>query len=260
MKEDILEGLPTKQIKTYRLAMPDAQAEAYSRAVAEAQRGERTMGSMLKAIHALRGISLHPDGGGAVDGYDPRAVQSWIDRSARVRQAISILREVERSGEKALVFIEDRGVQRALAQALTTLFSLPAEPSIINGDVPGPKRQAIVDSFQAAPPGFAVLILSPKAAGIGLTITAANHVLHLSRWWNPAVEDQCNDRVYRIGQTKPVTVHVPIATHPVFGDASFDVTLDALLERKRTLSRHMLSPPVSDSDIGVLFGATVRDG
>lgn len=53
------------------------------------------------------------------------------------------------------------------------------------------------------------MVLSPKAAGVGLTITAANHVIHLSRWWNPAVEDQCNDRVYRIGQSKAVTVHVP---------------------------------------------------
>ncbi|WP_163484901.1 helicase-related protein, partial [Escherichia coli] len=70
-------------------------------------------------------------------------------------------------------------------------------PVIINGTVPGGARQKRVNDFQAKRPGFDAMILSPKAAGVGLTITAANHVLHLSRWWNPAVEDQCNDRVYR---------------------------------------------------------------
>jgi len=103
-----------------------------------------------------------------------------------------------------------------------------------------------------------VLILSPKAAGVGLNIVAANHVIHLSRWWNPAVEDQCNDRVYRIGQTKPVSIHIPMATHPEFPDEAFDEVLDRLLENKRRLSRDMLTPPTSDSDIENLFGETIR--
>ncbi|WP_189354631.1 C-terminal helicase domain-containing protein, partial [Mesorhizobium sp. M2A.F.Ca.ET.039.01.1.1] len=90
-----------------------------------------------------------------------------------------------------------------------------------------------------------------------LTITAANHVIHLSRWWNPAVEDQCNDRVFRIGQDKPVTVYIPIARHPVYGEGSFDIKLNALLERKRTLSRDMLVPPVWETDIDELFSATM---
>jgi SNF2 family DNA or RNA helicase len=101
------------------------------------------------------------------------------------------------------------------------------------------------------------MVLSPKAAGVGLTITAANHVIHLSRWWNPAVEDQCNDRVYRIGQSKPVTVHVPMAVHRSLGDRSFDANLDRLLESKRSLSRHMLAPPVGEADVGVLFNETI---
>jgi hypothetical protein len=157
------------------------------------------------------------------------------------------------------VFVEDRAVQIAFAAAASTLFGLRVEPAIINGATPGGKRQAIVDRFQGGPPGFDLLVLSPKAAGVGLTITAANHVIHLSRWWNPAVEDQCNDRVYRIGQDKDVTVHIPIAVHPDYGDASFDVTLDGLLQRKRTLSHDMLAPPVSESDVGVLFETAVGD-
>lgn len=71
------------------------------------------------------------------------------------------------------------------------------------------------------------------------------------------MEDQCNDRCYRIGQDKPVTVHVPIAIHPDYGDSSFDVRLDALLARKRRLSRDMLLPPIEEGDVAALFGASV---
>ena len=256
MKEDILEGLPPKAVSTYRIVMPPSQASAYHSAVLGAKGGEQSMGAMLKAIHALRGISLHPDGAPG-DPYDLAWQRRWIESSARVRQTIEILKEIEAKGEKALVFIEDRAIQKAFAAVAASLFALPGEPKIINGAVAGGDRQALVDRFQRARPGFDLLLLSPKAAGVGLTITAANHVIHLSRWWNPAVEDQCNDRVYRIGQDKPVFVHVPLAIHPDYGDDSFDVKLDRLLAAKRSLSRHMLAPPTGDGDISKLFAETV---
>jgi hypothetical protein len=79
----------------------------------------------------------------------------------------------------------------------------------------------------------------------------------LSRWWNPAVEDQCNDRAFRIGQTRPVTVHLPMAVFPPRPDASFDKTLDELLSAKRSLSREMLMPPTSERDVEDLFGRTI---
>ena len=101
------------------------------------------------------------------------------------------------------------------------------------------------------------MILAPRATGVGLNITAANHVIHLSRWWNPAVEDQCNDRAYRIGRNKEVTVYLPIARHPVFGDSSFDVKLDELLSRKRKLSQDLLVPAESTSDYQEMFSQTV---
>jgi SNF2 family DNA or RNA helicase len=102
------------------------------------------------------------------------------------------------------------------------------------------------------------MILSPRAGGVGLTLTRANHVLHLSRWWNPAVEDQCNGRVQRIGQTRPVIIHLPIATLDD-GKPSFDENLDALLGRKRKLMRETLIPPeaAADQDRDELFRATV---
>jgi hypothetical protein len=257
MKENHIEGLPEKKIRSYETHMPRAQAEAYVDAVRAAQAGERSHGAMLKAIHALRGISLHPEGARNVDPYDAQSAAVWLGQSARLTRAVEILRQIRSAGEKALIFIEDRAVQKAFAGVSATLFDLHAEPTIINGEVPGHRRQDYVKRFQDTPRGFDLLVLSPKAAGIGLTITAANHVIHLSRWWNPAVEDQCNDRCYRIGQDKPVTIHLPIAIHPALGEASFDVTLDRMLTRKRSLSRNMLAPPVSDGDIGALFGATV---
>jgi hypothetical protein len=107
----------------------------------------------------------------------------------------------------------------------------------------GRARQRKVERFQALPPGFATMILSPRAGGVGVTLTAANHVIHLSRWWNPAVEDQSTDRVFRIGQTKPVQVYFPMAIHPEFGDHSFDAVLHRLLERKRAVSRELLFVP-----------------
>jgi SNF2 family DNA or RNA helicase len=259
MKETTMDGLPEKSIKKYPSTMPQVQAEAYAKAVATARSGQRDQGSMLKAIHALRGISLHPDGGERVNAYDANSVADWTKSSARLEQAIGILRRIQEREEKAIIFIEDRSVQRAFAAASSLLFGLKSAPAVINGEVPGAKRQAIVDRFQSSPRGFDILVLSPKAAGIGLTITAANHVVHLSRWWNPAVEDQCNDRVYRIGQEQPVTIHIPIAVHPAFGNGSFDQTLDALLERKRALSKHMLAPPLQESDVGALFGAAVGE-
>jgi hypothetical protein len=85
-------------------------------------------------------------------------------------------------------------------------------------------------------------VLGPKAAGTGLTLTAATHVIHLSRWWNPAVEEQCNDRVHRIGQSKPVTIHVPMAIHGGYREHSFDCLLHSLMMRKRRLATAALWP------------------
>src|SRR5262249_37662415 len=115
----------------------------------------------------------------------------------------------------------------------------------INGDVAGEKRQAVVDAFQTERGTFDVMILSPRAGGVGLTLTSANNIIHLSRWWNPAVEDQCTDREYRVGQNQTVHVYYPMAVHPLYGTSSFDELLNALLTRKRTLSSRMLLPPVN---------------
>ena len=255
------EGLPEKRSEVRRVSMPPEQAEVY-REVVVAARGTGAVarkGDMLRTLHQLRGRSLHPFAPASVlhqvEKYD-----GYVLQSARLRETINILEEIDRRGEKALIFLESLEMQALLADLLHHRFGLSRRPFVINGSVPAADRKRRVDQFQSGERGFDVLILSPRAAGIGLTITAANHVIHLSRWWNPAVEDQCNDRTYRIGQSKPVTVYCPIAVHPEFGDASFDVALHNLLERKRSLSRDMLMPPETTSDVDDLYRGTVGVG
>jgi Helicase conserved C-terminal domain len=133
-----------------------------------------------------------------------------------------------------------------LAGLLQRRYALTNAPMTISGKVSGAARQARVDRFQAMSEGFGVMLLSPRAGGVGLTLTRANHVIHLARWWNPAVEDQCTGRVLRIGQERPVTVYFPLAVLPD-GRPSFDGNLHALLARKRGLMRDALLPPEAES-------------
>jgi hypothetical protein len=99
-------------------------------------------------------------------------------------------------------------------------------------------RQKLIDRFQAKP-GFNAIILSPLAVGFGVNIQAANHVIHFTRTWNPAKEDQATDRAYRIGQDRDVTVYYPSVVGQGFD--SFDVVLHRLLAWKRTLAEDMLN-------------------
>lgn len=258
MKDEVLEGLPKKTVVPYPTPMPAIQAQAYGDVVSKAlsSEGPRARGAMLEVVQHLRGISLYPGDAASDDLFSVSGCEAWIGRSARLGKSFEVLRDLERRGEKGLIFVEQRNMQDLLASAMSTMFGME-RPLIINGNTPGHRRQDMVDDFQGRRRGFDAMILSPKAAGVGLTITAANHVIHLSRWWNPAVEDQCNDRVYRIGQERPVTIHVPMAVHPALGDKTFDVTLDRLLERKRAMSRNLLMPPVFDTDLDEVFSMSL---
>jgi SNF2 family DNA or RNA helicase len=240
MKADHLDGFPEKKIHIRKRAMPDSQAQIYANIVARAKQPES--GPMLETLHLLRGVSLHPiwpPGGEITDQ------RSFIEQSARLAETFLILDEIAARREKTLIFLESLELQDHLALMIKNRYGLKRRPMQINGDVAGEKRQKLVDEFQAKRNTFDVMILSPRAGGVGLTLTSANNVIHLSRWWNPAVEDQCTDRVNRIGQNQTVHVYYPMAVHPLYGDASFDELLDVLLTRKRELSRRMLLPPVN---------------
>jgi hypothetical protein len=240
LKADHLEGLPQKHVHVRRREMPEHQAKAYAEVVARAK--SDNSGRMLETLHHLRGLSLHPvwPQTSTISNQD-----AYISQSARLAETFDILDEIAKRREKALIFLESLDMQYQLALIIKQRYGLEKRPMQINGEVSGDKRKKTVDIFQKQNSGFDVLILSPKAGGVGLTLTAANHVIHLSRWWNPAVEDQCTDRIYRIGQNQPIHVYYPMAVHPDYGDASFDEVLNGLLERKRSLGHRMLVPPVN---------------
>ena len=189
-------------------------------------------------LHHIRSVSVHPGMGATADNA------AFIKESARLTAAMSILRSIAEKGERALVFIEHRQMQYRFIELVKAEFGLK-QIDLINGDTPIQKRQAIVNRFQhhlEVDGGFDLLVLGPKAAGTGLTLTAATHVIHLSRWWNPAVEEQCNDRVHRLGQTRPVSVHLPMAIHPEYREQTFDCLLQSLMNRKRRLAAAALWP------------------
>jgi SNF2 family DNA or RNA helicase len=235
LKEDRLPDLPPRCDAISRAEMRGVQLVAYEEAVALG-RSDQGAGRVLEALQRLRAVSLHPEADAAVGDAE------WIVGSARLGLALEALDAIAEKGERALVFLDDLTMMARLAGLLQRRFRLPAAPMTISGKVAGAARQARVDRFQEAPGGFDVMLLSPRAGGVGLTLTRANHVIHLARWWNPAVEDQCTGRVLRIGQELPVTVHVPLAVLPD-GKPSFDENLHTLLERKRRLMRDALMPP-----------------
>jgi len=261
MKSDALKGLPKKHVHNLQQAMPTIQADLYRELVtrAAAASAQSKSSVMLTTLAEMRGCSLHPVdpvfAGGDLDSY--------AAQSARLSIVLKVLEEISQKREKVLIFLEDLNMQAKLASLLHRRFALAKQPSIINGTIPGAKRQQIVDEFQSAGSGFGVMILSPRAGGVGLTITAANHVVHLSRWWNPAVEDQATDRVYRIGQTRDVHVYIPMAVHPdpLIEQSSFDLRLNTLIERKRNLTRDLFSPPeATESDLADLLREVANEG
>lgn len=265
LKTDVCEGLPHKYEHPCRREMPDSQIQAYMNVIyngkirlKNAETKERRE-QILKTLFAIRDVSLHKDGATAsLAGFETMPVDDIINGSARMMATVDILQTVREKDEKAIIFLLSRKMQYIVQKVLSSKFGINVM-SPINGMIMGSKRLEIIDDFQRQP-GFQVLILSPEAAGVGLNITAANHVIHLSRLWNPAKEDQATDRSYRIGQHKDVHVYYPMAVHPRLGDGgSFDEKLDRLLSQKRQLSYNVLVPPAPDEDVEYGLGMSLLD-
>lgn len=251
LKEDKLPDLPRPVQRVSEALMSGAQLAQYEAAIQDARQINKP-GAVLEILQRMRALSLHPGGSPLMSDGD------FIAASARMRIAFEALDSIAERRERVLVFLDDLELQARLAGVIQRRFSMAAPPMIINGNVSGASRQARVDRFQIGPDEFDAMILSPRAGGVGLTLTHANQVIHLSRWWNPAVEDQCTGRVVRIGQTRDVEVHIPISVLPG-GKASFDQNLHELLERKRRLMRDALLPPnATDADRDALFQATIN--
>lgn len=238
LKKDVAKDLPLKTETNVDRYMPEIQAHAYHEALTFLREGNSSKQKM-QGFQDMRRISLHP----LSPEHATTSADEYIKQSARLVALFELLDKIYEKGEKALVFVESINMHQWLSVYIETRYNMSHKPDRIFGSVSAQSRQAIVDRFQdQTNTGFDTLLLSPKAAGVGLTLTAATHVIHLTRWWNPAVEDQCTDRAYRIGQTNDVYVYYIRALHPTYGESSFDGVLDQLLKSKRALASGVLAP------------------
>lgn len=207
---------------------------AYKTKIVEAD-SKRIGQTMLGMLHHLRRLCAHPVPMGESADLS-RPLHEVIVASPKLGWLLNTLESIRQRHEKVIIFTELRDIQRVLQHYIGERFG--TRPVIVNGDTDArsektSSRQNLIDAYQRAG-GFGVIILSTQAVGFGLNIQAANHVIHYTRPWNPAKEDQATDRAYRIGQQRPVTVYYPT----IYADdyVTFEKRLDELLSTKRELA------------------------
>lgn len=255
-KIDVAKDLPKKIVveDCRRLPLSTTQRQLYARAIEDFKKrgnpGAHTpFKNHLSLLHYLRLVCTDPRRHG-LTVFKPEPLVQYRQAAPKLDWLLTQLRKIQAQGEKVIIFCEFRNIQRLLQHYIAEVFGFEAD--IINGSTTASassatSRQKRIKAFQAKP-GFGVIILSPVAVGFGVNIQAANHVIHYTRTWNPAKEDQASDRAWRIGQTKDVFVYYPIVAADDF--TTFDVKLDQLLERKRSLAGDMLNgcPDISTAE------------
>ncbi len=196
--------LPEKMENRVYCNLTPAQAALYEATTADmlgqidAATGIRRRGLILAALTRLKQICDHP----ALLQQEPDILNG---RSGKCERLVEMLEEVIEEGDSALVFTQYRTMGHLLEKILNE--RLGQKLLYLHGGTPARDRQTMVETFQAPKSDHRIFILSLRAGGLGLNLTAANHVFHFDRWWNPAVEAQATDRAHRIGQTKKVQVH-----------------------------------------------------
>ncbi|MBX3226132.1 MAG: DEAD/DEAH box helicase [Labilithrix sp.] len=227
----VISDLPDKtELQTF-CHLTKMQAALYAEAVdalgkkLERVDGIERRGAILAALTSFKQICNHPSHWLGDGAFDPAASGKLV----RLRELCEPLAARQ---DKVLVFTQFREMTAPLARFLAQVFG--REGLVLHGGTPVKDRKKLVDAFQSelGPPFF---VLSLKAGGTGLNLTAASHVVHFDRWWNPAVEDQATDRAYRIGQKKNVLVHKLVCRGTV------EERIDALVASKRTLSTEVLA-------------------
>ena len=227
------DDLPEKFHQDHTVLMSSFQEKQYAKIQAEAQ--DATQKSAISFLHQLFGVCAHP-----ALLENTSELNSLRDNPfPKGAKLISILSEIKARKEKAIIFAHRKLIQKWLVREIQSHFEITVSQPI-NGDIThSRKRKEIIERFSEKP-GFGVLVLAPRAAGMGLNITAANHVIHYMREWNPAVENQASDRAYRIGQKKDVTIHT-ITTTSNRGK-TVEKHLHELLESRRDLMNTFVIP------------------
>lgn len=200
----VISDLPDKVEMVAWCGLSKEQSVLYSQAVADLaesldkqREGIKRRGLILSTLMRFKQICNHPDQALGDGDYAE-------DRSGKFARLREITEEIASRQEKVLIFTQFREMTGPLADFLATLFGRPG--LVLHGGTPVAGRKKLVERFlrEDGPPFF---VLSLKAGGTGLNLTAASHVIHFDRWWNPAVENQATDRAFRIGQKKNVIVH-----------------------------------------------------
>lgn len=256
-KLDVLKDLPIKTEYKDKVVMSSEQEMYYRSVIMEAKGTDiEDSNNALNIIGKLRRISdssLLAIPEIDIESYN---TESLISTSGKIKHTLTILDNIKSKNEKVIIFCIYKDSQRILQKVISGIYGIT--PRIVNGDTKATRnsasknynnytRQQAIDYFESVD-GFNVIIMSPIAAGMGLNVTAANHVIHFGRHWNPAKESQATDRAYRIGQEKPVSVYYPITIlnrDPKF--KSFEELLDSLLQRKSNLATSTLYPSESTS-------------
>jgi len=229
--KSIIADLPDKTEVLSFCPLTKAQAALYTQAVEELRAaldessvGIARRGVILSFLLRFKQICNHPSQWLGDGGFAP-------EKSGKFGRLRALCEEIASRQEKVLVFTQFRQMTEPLAGFLAEVFG--RKGLVLSGETAVGKRKGLVDGFQdeEGPPFF---VLSLKAGGTGLNLTAASHVVHFDRWWNPAVENQATDRAYRIGQRKNVLVHKFVCKGTV------EERIDALIESKKAMAKGLL--------------------
>lgn len=228
---NVVDDLPDKVERHEYCALTAEQASLYREAseshlerVVNASAAERR-GQVLAMLTALKQICNHP-------AQYLKEQGPLEKRSGKLERATELLEAVLEAGDQAIVFTQYREMGDRLAVHLTDTFGIHVP--FLHGGVPRHRRDEMVMRFQEHGHEVPILLISLRAGGTGLNLTAATHVVHYDRWWNPAVEDQATDRAYRIGQHRNVQVHKFVC------QGTLEERIDALLDEKRSLAESVV--------------------
>ena len=248
---DLLLNLPNKLEQNEYCPLTTEQAALYesfldeTKSKLERAEGFEKKGLILTMLNRLKQLCNHP----SLFLKEPRRpAREMITQSDKLRSIVSMAANIADNGEQCIIFTQYIGMGNIIQHCLSELHGI--DVPFLTGSMPKGQRDKLIDGFQAGE--FPVFILSLRAGGTGLNLTAANHVLHADRWWNPAVENQATDRAYRIGQTKFVHVHkfVTIGT--------IEEKIDKMLKEKAALSEDLIQSSqwlteISDNELDDLL-------
>ncbi|MBF0499817.1 MAG: DEAD/DEAH box helicase [Candidatus Riflebacteria bacterium] len=228
----IINDLPDKIEVNAWCSLTKTQAVLYQESVKklagdlkEKTEGIERRGLILAYLTRFKQICNHPSQGVSGAAFPPA-------ESGKFQRLREITESIAAKSEKALIFTQYKEMTEPLSEFLAGVFGRPG--LVLHGGTPVKERRALVDRFQndETVPFF---VLSLKAGGVGLNLTAASHVIHFDRWWNPAVENQATDRAFRIGQKKNVLVHKFVCR------GTIEEKIDELLTSKKSMSEEILA-------------------